>query len=115
MKILSHLTKGRGRGCSFKATVPNDFGTGTRFVEAVFPWTEGRVGGDSLGMIQKHYSFCALYFYYSYISFSSDHQILDTGGWGPLLQRKVGKKVEMILRWLLSFSQFGVKRLRDLI
>lgn len=61
MKILSHLNKGGGRGVALKQQSPTIFGTGTGFVEAVFPWTEGRVGGDSLGMIQKHYFFfCVL-------------------------------------------------------
>ena len=41
--------------------------------------------GNSFGMIQVHYSYCALYFYYYYISFTSDHQALDPGGWGPLV------------------------------
>ena len=32
----------------------------------------------SFGMIQWHYIYCALYFYYYYISFTSDHQAVDT-------------------------------------
>ena len=40
--------------------------------------------GDGLGMIQAHYIYCALYFYYYYISSTSDHQALDPRGWGPL-------------------------------
>ena len=35
-------------------------------------------------MIQVHDIHCVLYFYYYYISSTSDHQTLDTGGWGPL-------------------------------
>ena len=35
-------------------------------------------------MIQGHYLYCALYFYYHYISSPSDQQALDPGGWGPL-------------------------------
>ena len=31
-----------------------------------------------------HYMYCVLYFYYYYISFTSDHQTLDFRGWGPL-------------------------------
>ena len=34
-------------------------------------------------MIQMHFTYYALYFYY-YISSISDHQALDLGGWGPL-------------------------------
>ena len=40
--------------------------------------------GDGLGMIQAHYIYCALYFYYYYISSISDHETLDPGSWGPL-------------------------------
>ena len=37
-------------------------------------------------MIQVHYISCALYFYYYYISSTSDHQALDPRGWGvPVL------------------------------
>ena len=35
-------------------------------------------------MIQVHYIYRVLYFYYNYIS--SDQQALDLGGWGPLHQ-----------------------------
>ena len=42
-------------------------------------------GGDGLGIIQTHYIYCALYFYYHYISSISDHQALDPRGWGLLL------------------------------
>ena len=41
-------------------------------------------GSDDFGMIQGHYIYCALYFYYYYISPTSDLQVLDPGGWGPL-------------------------------
>ena len=40
---------------------------------------------DGLGMIKAHYIYCALYFYYYYISSTSDRQALDPGGWGLLL------------------------------
>ena len=40
--------------------------------------------GDGFGMIQAHYIYCSLYFYYYYISSASDHQALDPRGWGPL-------------------------------
>jgi len=42
-------------------------------------------GVDYFRMIQVHYMYLALYFYYYYISPTSDHQMLDPGGWGPLL------------------------------
>ena len=52
---------------------------GTGFMEDSFP--TDRVG-DGFRMIQAHYIYCALYFCYDYISFISDHQALDPGGWG---------------------------------
>ena len=33
-------------------------------------------------MIEAHYAYCTLYFYHYYIS-TSNHQVLDPGGWGP--------------------------------
>ena len=41
-------------------------------------------GGMGIGfwMIQVHYIYCALYFYYFYISSTSDHQALYPGGLG---------------------------------
>ena len=42
-------------------------------------------GQDGLGMIQGHYTYCMLYFYYCYISFISDHQALDPRDQGPLI------------------------------
>ena len=41
-------------------------------------------GGDGFRMIQMHYIYCVLSFYYYYISSISDHQALDPRGWGPL-------------------------------
>ena len=41
--------------------------------------------GDGFRTIQVDYIYWALYFYYYYISSTSDHQALDPGGWGPLL------------------------------
>ena len=37
-------------------------------------------------MIQTRYIYCAFYFYY-YISSTSDHQALGPRGWGPLHKR----------------------------
>ena len=53
---------------------------GIGFVENGFSTDQS---GDGLGMIQAHYIYCALYFYYYYISSTSDHQALDLRGWGP--------------------------------
>ena len=40
--------------------------------------------GDGFRMFQERYIYCALYFYYDYISCTSDHQALDPRGWGPM-------------------------------
>ena len=39
---------------------------------------------NELNWTEAHYVYCALYFYYYYISSISDHQALDLRGWGPL-------------------------------
>ena len=62
---------------------PTFLAPGTGFMEDDFfhGW-----GGDGFRMIQAHYILhCALYFYYHYISSTSDYQALDPRGWGPLL------------------------------
>ena len=48
--------------------------------------------GGWVGMIQAHYGYCAFYFYYYYISFTSDYQALDPRVWGPLLKKQLGLK-----------------------
>lgn len=59
----------------------------TGFVEDNVPTNQA--GGweqawtDGWGMIQARFICCVLYFY-CYISFASDHQALDPGGWEPL-------------------------------
>ena len=60
--------------------VPNRFGTRDRFHGRQFSHGSW---GDGLGMVQVHYVYCALYFYYYYISCTSDHRALDPGGWRP--------------------------------
>ena len=49
-------------------------------MEDSFPTDRG--WGDGFRVIQMHYIYGALYFYY-YISSTSDHQALDPGGWDP--------------------------------
>ena len=44
----------------------------------VFPCTRGRK--NSFGMIQVHYIYCVLSFYYYYISCTTVHQAVDLGG-----------------------------------
>ena len=58
-------------------------------------------GGEGLGIIQAHYTYCVLSFYYYYISSTSDHQALDPGGRGPLFC--------IIMDYLIS-TTIGVER-----
>ena len=44
--------------------------------------------GDGLGMIQAHYTYCALYFFYCYIRSTSDHQALDSEVGAPSVDDK---------------------------
>ena len=62
---------------------PTFLAPGTNFMEDSFSTDRGE-GEDGLGMIQTHYIYCILYFYYHYISSTSDHQASDPEGWGPL-------------------------------
>ena len=50
--------------------------------KTIFPGT--MVRGDGFRMIQVHYIYFELYFYYYCISSTSDHLILDPEGWGLL-------------------------------
>ena len=59
--------------------VPNHVGTRH--------WFHGRQfshGLGMMGMVQAHYIYCALHFYYYYTSSTSDHQALDPGIWRTL-------------------------------
>ena len=68
---------------SVRAMVPSLFGTGDQFRGTQFFLVEHREEGG-FTMIEAHYIYCALYFYHYYIS-TSDHQVLDPGGWDPIL------------------------------
>ena len=59
--------------------------------KTIFPQIEEE--GDVLGMIQAHYIYWALYFYYYSISSTSDHQALDSGVWGGLEDLTVSESV----------------------
>ena len=56
--------------------VPNLFGTRDKFSPTC--------GGGGFGMIQAHYIYCALHFYYYYIGSISDDPASGPRGWGPL-------------------------------
>ena len=55
---------------------PTFLAPGTNSMEDNFSRDRGG-GGKGLGTIQAHYIYCALHFYYYYISSTSDHQGLD--------------------------------------
>ena len=71
---------------SLRQWSPNFLALGTSFLEDNFS-SDQAWGGDCFRMLQVHYIYCALYFYNYIISSTSDHQALDSGGWGPLLCR----------------------------
>ena len=58
---------------------PTFLAPGTSFMEDPFYHRQGCVWGDGFGMIQAYSIYCALYFSYYYILFTSDHQVLDPG------------------------------------
>ena len=64
----------------FYKLVPKPFWQQEPVLWKIFPRTG--VGGW-FWIIQGHYIYCALYFYYYYLSSTSDHQALDWRGWGP--------------------------------
>ena len=66
-----------------KQQPPTFLEPGTSFVEDNF--SIDQVLADGFKMIQAHYIYCSLYFYYYYISSTSDYQALDSQGWGPLI------------------------------
>ena len=59
---------------------PTFLAPGTGFMEENFQQAGG--GRDGFGIIQAHYTYCALCYYY--ISSISDHQASDPGSCGPL-------------------------------
>ena len=78
---------------------------GTSFMaDSFFPQTEG---GDGSGMIQEHYIYCTLDFYY-YISSTSDYQALGPGGWGtPALQHEMPEiKVVIFYKNIIKYFLF---------
>ena len=71
---------------AYKAGVTNLLGTRVWFHGRQFFHPHG-VGGDGFWMIQACYIYCALCFYYYYVSSTLDRQALDLGGQGTLLER----------------------------
>ena len=64
---------------------PTFLAPGTSFMVDSFSLDQGR--GDGFKEIQAHYIYFAICMYYYYISFTSDHQTLDLGGWELLVYR----------------------------
>ena len=75
--IRSHLYIFAFHSITLGEWSPSFLAPGIGFVEGNFSinWE----APDVLGMIQVHYIYFALYFYYYYISSPSDHQALDPG------------------------------------
>ena len=61
-----------------------------------------RSGGGGFRMIQAHYTYCASYFYYYYVGHTSDHQMLDPGGWGSLVI--IARLLNAFLEWSLAYN-----------
>ena len=68
----------------FRAVILNLFGTRDWFrrIQFLHGLAEACSG---FGMIQAHYIYCTLYFYYYSISSTSDHQALALGSWESLI------------------------------
>ena len=67
----------------FSSVVHSLFGTRDWFCGKQFFHIPGIGVGNSFRMIQMHYIYCALYFYYYYVTSASDHQALDPEDWDP--------------------------------
>ena len=68
----------------FRAVGLNLFATRDWFCRIQFLHGLAEAWGG-FGMIQVHYIYCALYFYYYPISSTSDHQALALGSWESLI------------------------------
>ena len=55
------------RFCGVRQWSPTFLASGTGFLEDNLSMDGGGVGGDGFGLIQAHYIYCALYFYYYHI------------------------------------------------
>ena len=59
---------------------PTFLAPGTSFVEDDFSTDPGRWCGGGLGMIEAHFTYCALYICHFYVSSTSDHQASEPRG-----------------------------------
>lgn len=62
---------------TFRPGCPRLFGTRDQFY--------GKSLSKVYRMIRVHYIYCAVYFCYDRVCFTSDHQASGPGGWGPLV------------------------------
>ena len=71
---------------------PTFLAPGTSFVEDNFSMNQGV--GDGSGMIQVHYTYCALYFYYFYIVIYNDIiiqlTVMLTGAGAQMVMQAMG-------------------------
>ena len=96
-----------------RTAVPKLFGTRDQFSwKTVLPWTRGRE--DSLGMIQAHYIYRGLYFYYCNIRSASGHLTSDWRGWGPVLSEemtlRLSEQCEIWVMWLYRWVKKKLAR-----
>ena len=80
--MLNHTTFYSSLSCPRIQWSPTFCHQGLISWKMIFPWTKGQRG--HLRMIQTHYIYRELYFYFYYMSSTWDHQPLDYRGWGPL-------------------------------
>ena len=66
-------------------------------------------------MAQAHSIYCALYFYYYYISSTSDHQALDPGAGDPWFTRLQVTPIHTAPVWYLAHSGHSINILNELI
>ena len=69
-----------------------------------FSTDSGSGESDGLGVIQVHYIYCALYYYF--ISSISDHQELDPGVWRPRLHSD--QTFLHILKYIFVYKTFSI-------
>ena len=77
--LITKFPKSAKREIILGQQSPPILAPGTGFMEDSFSIDWG-VGGDNFRMIQVHRIYRAIYFYYYYISFTSDHQAFDPRG-----------------------------------
>ena len=101
--VIRYLRCRDHSGCGLEQQSPTFLAPGTGFVEESFSTYNGGVGGV-FQMIQAHYIYCALHFYYYYISSSLrssgiTSQRLGSWIWGMYSEKAGGRKLVLKSRW----------------